>query len=69
LTFPVIVHESEYGFDVSCPTLPGCASQGQTYEEAIENIKIAIKEYLEAIDIVEKNKSAGSKLVLVEVTS
>ena len=69
MTFPVIVHESEYGFDVSCPTLPGCASQGQTYEEAIENIKIAIKEYLEAIDIVEKNKSAGSKLVLVEVTS
>ena len=67
LTFPVIVHESEYGFDVSCPTLPGCASQGDTYEKAIENIKVAIKEYLEAVDIVEKSKSADSEVVLVEV--
>jgi len=67
MTFPVIVHESEYGFDVMCPTLPGCASQGETYEEAIENIKFAIKEYLEAVEIVEKRKSSDSKLVLVEV--
>jgi predicted RNase H-like HicB family nuclease len=67
LTFPVIIHESKYGFDVSCPTLPGCASQGDTYEEAIENIKVAIKEYLEAVDIVEKSKSADSEVVLVEV--
>jgi len=50
LTFPVIVHESKYGFDVSCPTLPGCASQGNTYDQAIDNIKVAIKEYLEAVD-------------------
>ena len=69
LTFPVIVHESEYGFDVSCPTLPGCASQGNTYEEAIDNIKAAIREYLEAVDTVEKSKSADCKLVLVEVSS
>lgn len=69
MTFPVIVHESKYGFDVSCPTLPGCASQGNTYDEAIDNIKTAIKEYLEAVDIVEKGRSADSKLVLVEVAS
>ena len=69
LTFPIIVHESEYGFDVSCPTLPGCASQGDTYEEAIENIKSAISEYLDMVDIVEKSKSADSKLVLIEVGS
>jgi len=49
MTFPVIVHKSEYGYDVSCPSLPGCASQGETHDEAIENIKSAIKEYLEAV--------------------
>jgi predicted RNase H-like HicB family nuclease len=48
LTFPVIIHKSEYGYDASCPTLPGCASQGDTYDEAVENIRIAIREYLEA---------------------
>ena len=69
MTFPVIVHESKYGFDVSSPTLPGCASQGNTYDEAIDNIKIAIREYLDAVDIVEKGRSADSKLVLVEVAS
>ena len=69
LTFPVVVHKSRYGYDVSCPTLPGCASQGETYNEAIDNIKAAIKEYLEAVDIVEKGKSEDSELVLVEVAA
>lgn len=69
MTFPVIVHESEYGFDASCPILPGCASQGDTFEEAVENIKIAIKEYLDAVEMVEQDKSSDSKLVLVEVAS
>jgi predicted RNase H-like HicB family nuclease len=49
MTFPVIVHKSEYGYDVSCPSLPGCASQGDTYDEAIDNIRCAIKEYTEAV--------------------
>lgn len=49
MTFPVVIHKSEYGFDASCPFLPGCASQGDTYEDAVENIKSAIKEYLEAV--------------------
>jgi predicted RNase H-like HicB family nuclease len=43
-----MIHKSEYGYDASCPTLPGCASQGDTYDEAVENIRIAIREYLEA---------------------
>ncbi|HTG45582.1 MAG TPA: type II toxin-antitoxin system HicB family antitoxin [Verrucomicrobiae bacterium] len=39
--------QSEEGWAVSCPGLPGCHSQGQTREEAIANIKIAIREWLE----------------------
>jgi predicted RNase H-like HicB family nuclease len=52
----VIVHESEYGFDVTCPNLPGCVSQGETYDEAMKSITSAIQEYLEAVEIVEKGK-------------
>ena len=69
MTFPVIIHKSEYGYDASCPTLPGCASQGDTYDEAVENIKSAIREYLAAVETVEKAEHPDSELVLVEVSS
>ena len=69
MTFPVIVHESEHGFDAHCPALPGCVSQGDTFDEALANIKDAIKEYLEAVEIVERSKNEDSKLVMVEVDS
>lgn len=36
----------EGGYVVSCPALPGCVSEGETREEALENIKDAIAGYL-----------------------
>ena len=50
MNYKVVVHESEEGFSVSCPGLPGCWSQGQTEAEALENIQDAIREYLAAVD-------------------
>ena len=44
----VVMYPSDEGFAVSVPSLPGCWSQGETREEAVENIAIAIREYLEA---------------------
>lgn len=49
MKYPVILHKSKYGYDVHCPALPGCHSQGDTREEAIENIKDAIETYLEMV--------------------
>lgn len=49
MKYKVVLHPSDEGFAVSCPGLPGCWSQGETDEEAIENIKEAIREYLDAI--------------------
>jgi len=48
MTYKGVVHESEEGFSVSCPGLPGCRSQGQTEAEALQNIQDAIREYLAA---------------------
>jgi predicted RNase H-like HicB family nuclease len=45
----VVLKKTEEGFSVSCPGLPGCWSQGETEEEAIENIQDAIREYLAAV--------------------
>jgi len=47
LTFPVIVESDEDGYFVTCPALQGCYSQGETYEQAIANIKDAIRLHVE----------------------
>lgn len=49
MKYKVVVHQSEEGFSISCPGLPGCWSQGDTEEEAIANIQDAIQEYMAAI--------------------
>ena len=46
----VLEPSDEGGFTVYVPSLPGCISEGDTEEEAIENIKDAIDLYLEPID-------------------
>jgi predicted RNase H-like HicB family nuclease len=47
LTLPIIVEADSDGYFVSCPSLQGCYSQGNTYEEAVENIKDAIRLHIE----------------------
>ena len=49
MRYKVVLQDSEEGFSVSCPGLPGCWSQGKTEQEALENIQDAIREYLKAI--------------------
>ncbi len=47
--FTVVVEPDENGFYVaSVPLLQGCYTQGKTYEEALENIKDAIRLHIEA---------------------
>lgn len=49
MKFKVVLYEHDEGVAVKCPTLPGCVTQGNTVEEALEEIQIAIREFLEAI--------------------
>lgn len=49
MRYLIVLHKSEEGFAVSVPGLPGCWSQGATEQEAIENIREAICEYLAAV--------------------
>lgn len=46
------------GYWIECPSLPGCASQGDTVEEALEMIKDAIKGHLEVLEEERKVKVA-----------
>lgn len=50
MKYRIAILQSEEGYSVSVPGLPGCWSQGTTEEEAVENIRRAIREYLAARD-------------------
>jgi predicted RNase H-like HicB family nuclease len=52
MNFKVVIREDleDGGYNVSCPALPGCHSQGETIEEALENIKDAIRGCMEVIN-------------------
>ena len=50
MTYLIALHKTDEGYSVSCPVLPGCWSQGRTEDEAIENIKSAIQDYLSVDD-------------------
>ena len=45
--FSIIIEKDEDGYFASCHELQGCYTQGETYEEVIENIKDAISLHVE----------------------
>ena len=55
MRYKIVLHKSDDGYNVSCPGLPGCWSQGATEPEALENIQDAIQEYLAAISDLSRN--------------
>ncbi len=64
MKYKVVLQESDEGFSVSVPGLPGCWSQGRTEAEALDNVRDAIKEYLSVISEL----TAGATVREVEVT-
>ena len=60
----VSIERDEAGYYVAeVPALPGCLSQGKTYEEAIANIKEAVEGWLEVME----SKQSPDPSILVEV--
>lgn len=50
MRYKIALTRSDEGFSVSVPGLPGCWSQGATEDEALVNVRDAIKEYLAVRD-------------------
>ena len=65
MRYTVVIEESEEGFAVSVPGLPGCLTQGDTEDEALANASIAIQEWLEAVE--ELASTAPGRRMSVEV--
>jgi len=49
MKYKIVLEKTDEGYSVSCPVLSGCWSQGITEQEAIDNIKDAIQQYLAAV--------------------
>lgn len=60
----VFQEELEGGYSVWIPDLPGCASQGETFEEALNNIKEAIELYLKDSDQNEDDNAFKKQFVV-----
>jgi predicted RNase H-like HicB family nuclease len=60
-SYEVVLHpdNEEGGYWVECPSLPGCSSQGDTVEEALEMIRDSIKGHLE-VEAERKKKKASA---------
>ena len=66
MKYNVALHRTEEGISVSVPALPGCWSEGDNEEEAIENIRDAIREHLAALE--DRFSDADVRVVDVELT-
>ncbi len=64
MTYRVVLQQSEEGYSVSCPGLPGCWSQGETEQEALENIKSAIHDYLSVVEELTRGQQVREVEVL-----
>lgn len=64
MRFKVVLEPSdEGGYTVYVPSLPGCISEGETVEEALQNIQEAIELYLEPVEDDLVVVTAGAALV------
>ena len=61
----VLEPAEEGGFTVSVPSMPGCVSEGETEEEALDNIVDAIQGWLDTWEEVERERGAILRTVTI----
>ena len=64
----LIEHDEDGVFVAECPSLPGCISQGKSRKKALENIRDAIKGYLESLKKHNEPIPPSIEEEIVEVT-
>ena len=61
MRYEVVLFKTDEGYAITCPSLPGCWSQGTTRDDALENIADAIRLYLDYLS--EKAEAEKERLV------
>ena len=67
MEFPIIIEKDPEagGYVVHCPILKGCVSQGETEQEALDNIADAIRTYLAGIEDLKQRQKLRTVQVAV----
>ncbi len=65
MIFNAIIEKDNFGYFAKIPELEGCVSQGETYEEALNNIREALELYLESLSTEEKKELLQRKIITV----
>jgi antitoxin HicB len=69
MRYRILIERDEDGaFIAECPSLPGCVSEGKSRKEALENIRDAIKGYLESLKKHNEPVPPSIEEEIVEVT-
>ncbi len=63
----VVIEKDEHGYYAFCPELEGCQSQGDTFEEAMANIREAIELYVETLTPQERIERLSREIVTTSV--
>ncbi len=70
MKYRIFIEQDEDGiFIAECPSLPGCISQGKSRKEVLENIRDAIRGYLESLKKHDEPVPPSIKEEIVEVAS
>lgn len=59
----IVVEHDDHGFYAYSPDLPGCQTQGDTFEEAMKNIREAIELYLETLSEEERRAHLSKNIM------
>jgi predicted RNase H-like HicB family nuclease len=63
----VVVHDAEEGgYWAEVPAIPGCATQGETFEELLKNLYEAVEGCL-SVDIAETKSAKGDRVVEIAI--
>ena len=62
----IVIEKDDYGFYAYCPELPGCQSEGDTFETALSNIKEAIELYIETLSKEERDAYLSKDIITTQ---
>jgi predicted RNase H-like HicB family nuclease len=63
----VVIEKDENGYYAFCPELEGCQSQGDTFEDALNNVKEAIELYLETLNDEERKQYLSHEIYTTSI--
>lgn len=62
----VVIHEEDGGYWAEVPAIPGCATQGDTFEELLQNVYEAVEACL-SVDVAESEQDEHTRVMDIAV--